>query len=484
MAQPYDYSGAFSRTDPLQIAGQLGGLTRQGQTIEANKLAMQQAQQQQAQQQQLQGLLANTPFDAYTDPQQFQQMIQQNPALLTGLLEQQQVALGQEQLGREQQAVMDADSKKQINRAASSLLTASETGNPDVIMASIDNHSDLISSTGDEAITPDVLKDIVMEDPQKFREFMQGVVSRTGGMPVESRKLDIEEKKFNTERADKKLQIRQTSLENRVKNAKDLVSLEKAEEELNQLNEKRDRYGSLADNVSIATDKFDAALSNATAVEQLDRSLNMAFDLNDLDGNFKTTKAANLFTNWFKGSTDMDDATVADHVKAIQAGNLDIARQLAETLKPVSGEQLKLVLDGLEGGDLRGTIEALRGTRINTASKVAQDRKFLEDNGAGLASSIPDVSEFQRQPFGIQRERIDFGSRPPQTPQPPPMLQPPQDQPGERPPPGTPIYEDGTGARYYFINGRKIPVADQQQASMAMSGYGNRVPLSELRPSR
>ena len=118
MAQPYDYSGAFSRVNPLQVAGQFAGLQQAGQ----------QAQAQRQQQEQLAGLRAATADIDLTNPEQVAGLQQQFPGLLEEIGTQQQFALGQEQLGREQQQQLTDDQKKLVNTAANNMLMAAKTG--------------------------------------------------------------------------------------------------------------------------------------------------------------------------------------------------------------------------------------------------------------------------------------------------------------------------------------------------------------------
>ncbi len=157
MPQPYDYTIRPTGQSPIRTASGLIGL--QG--------AVQQQQQQQAEQQrQAQFRMGLQQLDP-NDPAAAQALAQQYP----GQIEQIQ---GFQGFANEQQQM-------QVRDAVGGMITAAQSGDPELLQQTIDQYAPVISGTGDPSITPEVLKRIARNKPEAFMKMMQGSYGRAGG---------------------------------------------------------------------------------------------------------------------------------------------------------------------------------------------------------------------------------------------------------------------------------------------------------------
>ena len=429
MAQPYDYSAALSRTNPIQTAGQLAGLVQAGQQIQAHR----------QQQEQLAGL-RGLGID-YQDPQQVLAAQQQFPGLLEEIGSQQQFAVGQTQLAREQQQQLTDDQKKLVNTAAGNMLFAAKTGDIDAMLRSIKSNSEIINTSGDQAITSDLLEQMAINEPEKFRDFMQEVASQTGGEPIESRKLDLQEKRETSER---NLNLRKQNLEEarqKIANARSDQERRLADFEYNTALEEQELYGS--GDKSEMDQFYREAVETSDVVNGIDRNINLTLDLMDLGKkeSLKGRKARKVLTDFWEWNPNVDEVTKDAMMAALQSGVLDIALLQSAVLKPVSEQQFAELQRGLSGGTLEDTLEALRGTRGKEINRINTALKGMKDRNANLYKAVDVPGEFNRNKDQILKERIEQGLINPQ----------PAPGPGQIIEPGA-VYSYGGGV-YRYLGG-------------------------------
>ena len=217
MPQPYDYTIRPTGQSPIRTASGLIGL--QG--------AVQQQQQQQAEQQrQAQFRMGLQQLDP-NDPAAVQALAQQYP----GQIEQIE---GFQGFANEQQQM-------QVRDAVGGMITAAQSGDPELLQQTIDQYAPVISGTGDPSITPEVLKRIARNKPEAFMKMMQGSYGRAGGdlealgiakplTTYQQAELDIKQSKNLVDQGN--LKIRET--EARIKQEDNDLKREKLINELEQ----------------------------------------------------------------------------------------------------------------------------------------------------------------------------------------------------------------------------------------------------------
>ena len=157
MPQPYDYTIRPTGQSPIRTASGLIGLQQNYQ---------QQQQQQAEQQRQAQFRMGLQQLDP-NDPAAAQALAQQYP----GQIEQIQ---GFQGFANEQQQM-------QVRDAAGGMITAAQSGDPELLQQTIDQYAPVISGTGNPSITPEVLKRIARNKPETFLQMMKGSYGRAGG---------------------------------------------------------------------------------------------------------------------------------------------------------------------------------------------------------------------------------------------------------------------------------------------------------------
>ena len=167
MPQPYDYTIRPTGQSPIRTASGLIGLQQNYQ---------QQQQQQAEQQRQAQFRMGLQQLDP-NDPAAAQALAQQYP----GQIEQIQ---GFQGFANEQQQM-------QVRDAAGGMITAAQSGDPELLQQTIDQYAPVISGTGNPSITPEVLKRIARNKPETFLQMMKGSYGRAGG---DLKQLGIEDK--------------------------------------------------------------------------------------------------------------------------------------------------------------------------------------------------------------------------------------------------------------------------------------------------
>ncbi len=157
MPQPYDYTIRPTGQSPIRTASGLIGLQQNYQ---------QQQQQQAEQQRQAQFRMGLQQLDP-NDPAAAQALAQQYP----GQIEQIQ---GFQGFANEQQQM-------QVRDAVGGMITAAQSGDPELLQQTIDQYAPVISGTGNPSITPEVLKRIAKNKPETFLQMMKGSYGRAGG---------------------------------------------------------------------------------------------------------------------------------------------------------------------------------------------------------------------------------------------------------------------------------------------------------------
>ncbi len=433
--QPYDYSGAFSTINPRQVTAELQGL-------EQNRLAIDSARQQQ---QQLQGLRAATTGTDWTNPEQVAALQGQFPGLLEEIGTQQAFALGQQQIERENVQQLTDDQKKRVNKASNNMLLAAKTGDTEAMLTSIRNNQEIINSSGDQAVTAELLEQMAINEPDKFMGYMQEVSSQTGGEPIEARKLDLQEK---NQRAERRLNQRKQTLEEakqKITDAKNDQERRLADFEYNSALEERELYGS--GDKSEMDQFYREAAETVAIVDGIDRSMNITLDLMDLSKreSLKGRRARKMLTDMWEWNPSVDTVTKDAMMAALQSGTLDIALLQSAVLKPVSEQQFNQLQAGLTGGTLEDSLEALRGTRGKEAGRIDTAIKGMKDRNAGLHKTISAPGEFIRNKDQILKERIEQGLIvPPPAPPPGQLIEPDE------------IYAYGGGVYRYLGGNRNV----------------------------
>ena len=242
MPQPYDYTIRPTGQSPIRTASGLIGLQQNYQ---------QQQQQQAEQQRQAQFRMGLQQLDP-NDPAAAQALAQQYP----GQIEQIQ---GFQGFANEQQQM-------QVRDAAGGMITAAQSGDPELLQQTIDQYAPVISGTGNPSITPEVLKRIAKNKPETFLQMMKGSYGRAGG---DLEQLGIAEPltAFQSAQIDQKkeanriagLESKRKIAEQKVKTEKDAKALEKQDLEIEKLDNeiltsKRTVFDAGTDNIDSITD--------------------------------------------------------------------------------------------------------------------------------------------------------------------------------------------------------------------------------------
>ncbi len=419
---PTNYSAAFSNINPLDVASRLQGL----QTGRLQQDAIrQQTQQQQLQADQLQGLRAITGETDWTNPEQVAALQQQFPGLLEEIGSQQEFARGQQDIARQEQEHLSLDQKKNINTAADKLLIAEDTGNEEVVFEELENQRELIDSTGNTAVTVDVLKDVYRNDPAKFRQMMNRVKSITQEKTIAKQMGtgDMSGYVFDPE------------------------------------------TGSMTIDPNIQKQLVEEAAKVAAAGKKLD--FNQRTTLQDKVGNIvsgpvEIRQAANDLNRLRSLSPDNRSAQVAAVYKFIKS--LDpqgVVREGEQIMLAKGGgpaEQFSAYISRLTGDGILTTgmidelVETAKGLS-NESSTGARETltNFLDGYGDTVDQETKD-SMYRRMPQMFPEKQPDEESNQEQ-------------QAGTRQPPpaGTQIVtNNATGERYYLIDGIPVPVSEFQ----------------------
>ncbi len=413
MAQPYDYSRASSRINPIQVAQGLQGLKSGAQQLEMQKQQLEKMGQYEDQLQGLRGITGAEGF-SYADPAQVGALQQQFPEQIDEIQRQQQFALGQQDVSTQQQQQLTDEQNRDINKAANSLLLASSTGRPDLVDRAIENNRGLIDNTGDGAITADVLKEIYQEDPEKFNNMMNRVVSQTGQEGEVITQKDRETFSLEREKLDQRERealVREKQQE--ISRETNALRAEKLQEELKGLEKDRDNFGFLSPKVG--TEITNDMSLDEVSYNGLSRALNILYDGEESGVSLKGSRIAS-FVNSFRELGGFDPNLDAQFADAYGTAALDLARQLAQVLRPVSGEQLQLVLRSLQGGNWGQAIQSIRGTMNQTEESYAGKRNNLIRNEAGIADRWPEALEFKRYKNILESEEQRYARNPSATP--------------------------------------------------------------------
>ena len=325
------------------------------------------------------------------------------------------------------------------------MLMAAKTGDTEAMLQSIRNNEEIINTSGDQAITAELMERMAVEEPEKFQDFMRSVVSETGGEPIESRKLDLQQK---NQRAERRLNVRKQNLEE-AKQRVDIADNEQArrlaEFEYNSALEEQELYGS--GDKSEMDQYYREAVETSDVVRGIDRNMNVTLDLIDLGKteSLKGRKARKMLTDMWEWNPNVEDVTKDAMMAALQSGTLDIALLQSAVLRPVSEQQFTELQRGLSGGTLEDTLEALRGTRQKEVNRVNTSVKGLKDRNAGLYKSIDIPGTFERNKDQILKERIEQGLINPQ----------PAPAPGQLIEPDA-IYSYGDGVYRYLGGNREV----------------------------
>lgn len=206
-----------------------------------------------------------------------------------------------------------------------------------------------------------------------------------------------------------------------LKLAREQAAAEEPEKSQKQL--ERDLFGAMGE--KRANDTLQDAFELQQVNDQLNRSINMLLDLQEMGGGIKGVGPRAALAGWVEQVTGTDENTARQMAEQIQGGNIDIALTLAKPLKPVSEKQFTEILNSLKGNNIAGAISSLQNTRLNNQASFNTKRKLLTANKAGIADQIPEKIDFQRQKGLFEKEREEIGIMPTE----------PAAQPGEATPP-------------------------------------------------
>ncbi len=416
MPQPYDYTIRPTGQSPIRTASGLIGLQQNYQ---------QQQQQQAEQQRQAQFRMGLQQLDP-NDPAAAQALAQQYP----GQIEQIQ---GFQGFANEQQQM-------QVRDAAGGMITAAQSGDPELLQQTIDQYAPVISGTGNPSITPEVLKRIARNKPETFLQMMQGSYGRAGGDLKQLGIKDVSEAPAAIKESQWFLDLpeeqQQKLLKYKGRGGPDVAT----KNELNRANDilknptiftpgeiqwaqgitgsgqpiAEALYGGLS------SEKANKYLENAegasSAHKQLSRQLSLLEDMKDSDLSLKGATAQNFMQSWFGEVLGMSPAEAERQVAAVQTGNFDIARQLAKNLKPASDSDMKNILQSLQGGNLDGAIQAIRSTLKQSEEDFSRNRRLLDINRAGIVDELPEKLTYERTKDVIGKEDIEFGYAPKEQP--------------------------------------------------------------------
>lgn len=370
------------------------------QAVQANRMNLEQARQQQAQQQAFQEALRGDTLDFGALASQFPEQAQTIEQIrqLQGLAQQEQSAAAL--------------------RGAGQLYEALGRGDVEGAAAILEQNRPFIDGNGDPSFTTDRALAMLQEDPEQLRQIAGGMLRLAQGpgtvleaqadlSPADAEKYSIERAKI----AQREREAELRRLEQELKGEENALKREELELKIEGLKDEKEDFGRAGPQVY--RDTVQTMREDQTGVTQLNRALNIAFDAEEAGVSLIGSNMSS-YINKFRELGGFDTDEDARFAQAYGSASLDIARQLAQALRPVSGEQLKLVLDSLRGGSWGGVQEAIRGTMIQTAQGYADKYDFLEREGANAIKAWPRRIGFERTPGVIDTERQAISANPEQ----------------------------------------------------------------------
>ncbi len=405
---------------------------RQFQGLQANRQQMAQQQAEQAQKEKFQLGLQGLDFK---NQEQIQQFAQKNPDYL------QDIAIQQE--FHEQQI------NTRIADLASVGYQAALTGDPLNVHDVLDRHAEELIDI-DPSFSAERWKQIYDADPEQFKSLMAGELAQAGrGDFIEaarnrSENTAIEWAKLDARDRDSELRAAQTDLDRETNELK----RDELRNKVKTLEDHKLTWGSMSQGrgETITADMS----ADTTAYQGLSRANNLILDAQKAGVSMKGSQFSSLVNRIRMGGMSPDDE--AKYADAFGSATLDIARQIAISLRPVSGEQLKLVLDGLRGGSWSQAAQAIRGTMRDTENRYQSGYDELTRFGAGIANTYQNGLSFERVEDILNKERAVYE----------PQNHEPRNG-DQKIPPGTPVISNDQGDEFYFINGQMIPVSSVQE---------------------
>lgn len=170
-------------------------------------------------------------------------------------------------------------------------------------------------------------------------------------------------------------------------------------------------YGGLS--ADKANTFYTEAKDSENSYNQLGRQLNLLEDMKDQGVSLKGSNARNIMQTWFGETLGIPSNEAAIYASAVETGNFDIARQLAQALRPVSEKQLEMTLKSLQGGNLDAAIQAIRSTMKQAQKTYDARRNQLSVNKAGISSELPEKLSFDRTPDVVGMENVEFSGQQP-----------------------------------------------------------------------
>ena len=411
MNMAVDFRGGAPRVDAAQFARGLVGL-------QEDRLRLEQAQRADERQEQYRIELGAVDFQ---DPDQVQQFANEHPEMLVDIHERQQF--------------VDEQQKQLMGNASKEVFQAFLTGNQDIIGRAIDNHAELFN-TVDPSVSAQDLKGIAADNPDQFRKMMAGALSETGQEAYYDKAVGIsqglpaavQESEYFLNLPEEE---QERLLQYKGRGGEDLIT----RNELNRANEimKNPDAFSQADVIwaqgitgssqplgealfgALSTDKANGYMDEIeeaiSSHNQLNTQMNLLMDMQERGYSLKGAGAKNFMQSWFGEIAGFNAGLAEEYFSATESGKLDIARQLAQALKPVSEANVQTILKSLEGGNVAGAIQAIQRTMSEPQERFRRNRNQLIRNKAGILNepidgqTVPDSLVFTRRSNILEQER-------------------------------------------------------------------------------
>ena len=317
---------------------------------------------------------------------------------------------------------------------------ALDRGDTDGLTRIIEQNRDVIDQIGDPSFTTETALQMAQENPDNLKKIIKGSYQLAGGDLEQLGIKDVSEAPAAIKESQWFLDLpeeqQQKLLKYKGRGGPDVAT----KNELNRANDilknptiftpgeiqwaqgitgsgqpvAEALYGGLS---SVTANKYlENAEGASSAHKQLSRQLSLLEDMKDSDLSLKGATAQNFLQSWFGEVLGMSPAEAERQVAAVQTGNFDIARQLAQNLKPASDSDMKNILQSLQGGNLEGAIQAIRSTLKQSEEDFYRNRRLLDINRAGIVDELPEKLTYERTKDVIGKEDIEFGYAPKEQP--------------------------------------------------------------------
>ncbi|CAH7076643.1 hypothetical protein VCHA52P454_10722 [Vibrio chagasii] len=145
-----------------------------------------------------------------------------------------------------------------------------------------------------------------------------------------------------------------------------------------------DFFGSLPDGAGSSI--YDSLNASETSYQSMERMRDI-LQYMQAEGVSLTGAQSRQWWNNALQRTGVNASEANELSSALQSGTLDVTRVLAQAFKPVSGEQLQIIMQGLQGGSVSDSLAAIESTMYATSNEYNQAYRALSDAGAGAVSS-------------------------------------------------------------------------------------------------